>query len=64
MSGRSPEAIQPELKSCRASVEHYSNEPTDTGSSGTSSELKEALCNSAGEKLDWEVSLRVAAKRR
>ena len=29
-----------------------------------SSELKEALCNSAGEKLDWEVSLCVAAKRK
>ena len=52
------------ISSYRASVEHYSNEPTDTASSGTSSELKEALCNSAGEKLDQEVSLRVAAKRR
>ena len=61
------EAIRPEIKlifSCRAGVEHYSNEPTNTASSGTSSELKEALCNSAGENLDREVSLRVAAKRR
>ena len=58
-SGRSTEAIRLE-----ASVEHYSNEPTDTASSGTSSELKEALCNSAGEILDREVSLRLAAKRR
>ena len=38
-------------------MDHYSNEPTDTASSGTSSELKEALCKSAGEKLDREVSL-------
>ena len=52
------------ISSCRASVKHYSNEPTDTASSGTSSELKKALCNSEGEKLDGEVSLRVAAKRR
>ena len=52
------------ISSCRGSVEHYSNEPTDTASSGTSSELKEAHCNSAEEKLDREVSLRVAAKRR
>ena len=31
-----------------ASIEHYSNEPTDTASSGTiySFKLKEALCNS------------------
>ena len=50
------------ISSCRASVEHYSNEPTDTASSDTSSELKEVLCNSAGEKLDREVSLRVEAK--
>ena len=66
-SGRSPEAIRPEIKlisSCRASVEHYSSEPTDTASSGTSSEVNEALCNSAREKLDREVSLRVVAKRR
>ena len=50
------------ISSCRASVEHYSNsnEPTDTASSGTSSELEE-LCNSAEEKLDREVSLRVTA---
>ena len=46
------------------SVKHYSNEPTDKASSGTRSELKEALCNSAGEKFDREVSLHVAAKRR
>ena len=32
--------------------------------SGTSSELEEALCNSGGEKLDRDVSLPVAAKRR
>ena len=50
--------------SFRASVEHYSNKPTDTASNGTSYELKEALCNGAGEKLDQEVSLRVVAKRR
>ena len=30
----------------------------------TCSELKEALCNTTREKLDQEVSLRVAAKRR
>ena len=41
----------------------YSNELTDSASSDTSSELKEALCNSAEEKLDQEVNLRVAAKR-
>ena len=37
--------------------EHCSNEPTDTASSGTSSDIKEALCYSAGEKLDQEVSM-------
>ena len=63
-SGRSTEAIPPKVKVISTSVEHYSNEPTDTASSGTSSELKEVLCNSAGEKLDREVILRVAAKRR
>ena len=67
-SGGSTEAIQPEIKtnlySCRASVEHYSNEPTDIARVATSSELKEALYNSAGEKIDQEVSLCVAAKRR
>ena len=53
-SGRSTEAIprteiKTNLYSCRASVEHYSK-PTDTASGGTSSELMEALYNSAGEK--------------
>ena len=45
------------ISSCRASVEHYSNEPTDTTSSGTSSKLKEALCNSTGEKIRLESRL-------
>ena len=39
------------ISSCRACIEHYSNKPTDPASSRTSSELKEALCNSAGEKI-------------
>ena len=35
----------------------YTKEPTDTTRNGTSPGLKEKLCNSAGQKLDWEVSL-------
>ena len=47
-----------------ARVGLYTKEPTDTTSNGTSPWLKEALCNSAGQKFDWEVSLHVAAWRR
>ena len=47
-----------------ARVGRYTKEPTDTASNGTSPGLKETLCNSAGQKFDREVSLRVAAWRR
>ena len=67
-SGRSWEAIRPVLKKLPilriARVGRYTKEPTDTTSNGTSPGLKETLCNSAGQKFDREVSLRVAAWRR
>ena len=47
-----------------ARVWYYTKEPTDTTRNGTSPGLKEKLCNSAGQKLDREVSLCVAAWRR
>ena len=58
-SGRSREAIRPVLKKLPilwiARVGCYTREPTDTTSNGTSTGLKEALCNSAGLKFDREV---------
>ena len=66
-SGRSREAIWPVLKKLSilriARVERYTKEPTDTTRNATSPGLKETLCNSAGQKFDREVSLRVAAWR-
>ena len=59
-SGRSHEAIQPVLKASLF-LDRYTKEPTDTTSNGTGPRLKERLCNSLEEKLDGEVSLRVAA---
>ena len=65
-SGRSREAIRPVATKIFpilriAKVGRYTKEPTDTTSNGTSPGLKETLCNSAGQKFDQEVSLRVAA---
>ena len=69
-SGRSWEAIRPVQKKFPcilriARVGHYTKEPTDTTSNGTSPGLKEAFSINAGQKFYREVSLhRVAARRR
>ena len=68
-SGRSREAIGPVLKKLLflwfARVGRYTKEPTDTTGNGTSPGLRRSrVCNSAGQKLDQEHSLYVAAWRR